>query len=136
MLIPRSGYQTRQVLLFVPPEGFPQKCCFFIHGSLTTSINSASTKFLGQIVGKSLSTSKRLINKMLTTTINQNLSSIDTSPIRGDFKVWIYRNYLAPSLFYHLAVNNVSFTNQEITIKSTVIPHNNTLLNYNVFEKK
>ena len=88
-------------------KGSPKKRCFSIHGSLTTSITSASTKFLGQIVGKSLSTSKRLTNKMLTTTINQALSSIDTSPIRGDFKIWIYRNYLAPSLFFHLAVNNV-----------------------------
>ena len=81
---------------------------FSIHGSSTTSITSVQMKFLGQIDGESLSTSKRLTAKMLASTLDPTLSRIDISPIRGDFKVWMYQNFLTSSLLFHLAVNNVS----------------------------
>ena len=30
---------------------------------------------------------------------------VDQRPLRGEYKVWIYKNYLAPSLFFHIAVD-------------------------------
>ena len=77
------------------------------------------TKFLGQIVGELLSTSKRQTAKMLASTLDQALSRIDISPMRGDFKVWIYQNFLTPSLFFHLAINNVSSQIKKLQSKVT-----------------
>ena len=38
------------------------------------------------------------------------MEKIDAKHIRGEFKVWIYHHYLAPSFHYFLAVNQTSTT--------------------------
>ena len=42
------------------------------------------------------------------------LKKIDERPIRGEYKVWIYKHYVATSVFFLLAVDAIS----ESTIKS------------------
>ena len=39
-----------------------------------------------------------------------SLTHLDRAPIRGEYKIWIYRRYLVPSLHYKLAVNVVAKT--------------------------
>ena len=74
-------------------------------GSLTKCIKSNPTKFLGQIVSMSNNTTCQLSASALSSTINDSLQRINNSPIRGDYKIWIYRNYLVPSIFFQLSVN-------------------------------
>ena len=47
-------------------------------------------------------------NKKLTKKLYDTLSVIDSRPIRGEFKVWIYKSYLAPSIQFHLSVDKIS----------------------------
>ena len=89
-------------------KGKPGPICFSIHGGSTRSISNSATKFLGQIIGASASSSKKQSIKMLTIKLEECLSRLDTSLIRGDYRVWIYRNFVVPSLFFHLSVNSFS----------------------------
>ena len=41
---------------------------------------------------------------------SSSLAHLDHAPIRGEYKIWIYRRYLVPSLHYKLAVNAVTKT--------------------------
>ena len=99
----------------------PDKCVSFVFdGSSMKSSSSFSlssgqsipihvkpTKILGQTIGKDPSTtrsaafSKLFINALL---------NINSWPIRGEYKAWILKHYLAPSLFFHLAVDKFSTT--------------------------
>ena len=45
--------------------------------------------------------------------VKEALRLINQRPVRGEYKVWIYKNYLAPSLFFLLAVDAIP----ESTIK-------------------
>ena len=33
------------------------------------------------------------------------LSNLNKCPVRGEYKVWVYHHYIAPSFHFHLAVN-------------------------------
>jgi len=35
------------------------------------------------------------------------MERLDAIPIRGDCKIWIYRYYVIPAIFFQLAVNNI-----------------------------
>ena len=74
-----------------------------------TPISKAGTKFLGKYIA--------CIPKSIATLCNDSISSkssygkkIDAKHIRGEFKVWMYHHYLAPSFHYFLAVNQTSTT--------------------------
>lgn len=84
--------------------GRPTSLTFSIQGGSTCIISNPS-KFLGQIVGASSQATKKLSAKMLSSMLDKSLINIDDCPIHGDFKVWVYRNFLVPSLFFHLSVN-------------------------------
>lgn len=36
------------------------------------------------------------------------MCAIDSRPIRGEYKAWIYKSYLAPSIQFHLSVDKIS----------------------------
>ena len=38
----------------------------------------------------------------------RQLNNLDQSPIRREFKLWIYKRYMVPSFHFHLAVNNIT----------------------------
>ena len=58
--------------------------------------------------------------KRFATKVYSALDKIDRLPIRGEFKVWIYKSYLVPSLTFNLAVDVISApTIKKIQSKAT-----------------
>ena len=67
---------------------------------------SNPTKFVGEIVAISKRVTGQLTAKLLSSIVEQGLQKIN-SAIPGDYKSWMYKNYLVPSTFFHLAVNTL-----------------------------
>lgn len=65
----------------------------------TTNISIAPTKFLGETLGITPTLTKRLSSKKLCSKIYDLLTKIDERPIRGEYKVWIYKCYLIPFVY-------------------------------------
>ena len=112
----------------------PDKCtsyCYDGHRSLprttfsliegnTTNISTAPTKFLGKTIGITHTQTKRLSAKKLSNKIYEVLRLIDARPIRGEYKVWIYKSYLIPSILFNLTVDRISLaTSMKIQTKIT-----------------
>ena len=74
----------------------------------TAPIQTKPTKILGQMIGKDATTTRSAASTKLKSRFLTALSNIDSRPIRGEYKAWILKNYLAPSMFFHLAVDKVS----------------------------
>ena len=77
---------------------------------VTRSITEGGTKFLGKLIGVSLSATKRSANKRMVGRITELLSATDTLRIRGEYRLWIYRNYILSLLRFHLSVDAVTPT--------------------------
>ena len=112
----------------------PDKCvsyCFDGHKSLprlsfslieghTTNISVGPTKFLGETLGITPTQSKRLSSKKLSSKVFEALERINERPIRGEYKVWIYKSYLIPSVSFNLTVDRISLaTSKKIQTKIT-----------------
>ena len=54
-------------------------------------------------IGSQKASAKKLEDKLLSAVKN-----IDNRTIRGEFKIWILKNYLAPSLYFQLIVDLIS----------------------------
>ena len=76
----------------------------------TTPISKADTKFLGRYIACTPKSTTTLYNDSISSKFKEAIEKIDTKHIRGEFKVWIYHHYLAPSFHYFLAVNQTSTT--------------------------
>jgi len=71
----------------------------------TRNISTNPTKFLGHTLchtqpATSKESGKRFMNSFL-----EKLSSLDASPIRGEYKLWILRRFLIPSFHFVLSVD-------------------------------
>jgi len=64
----------------------------------TRSISEGGTKFLGKSLEVSLSATKAAANKKLMDTLSHLLSAVDMLPICGEYKLWLYRNYIVSLL--------------------------------------
>ena len=58
--------------------------------------------------GDSLSATKTAANKKMTDTLSRLLSAVDMLPIRGEYKLWFYRNYIVSLLRFHLSVDAIT----------------------------
>jgi hypothetical protein len=85
----------------------PRMYFSLINGN-TSNISTAPTKFLGETIGITLNTSKRLSAKKLSSKLFEIVNKIDIRPIRGEYKVWIYKCYLIPSVLFNLTVDKIS----------------------------
>ena len=100
----------------------PEKCVSFVydgkvidktstlplsHGS-TRNISEAPWKVLGHILAVSPTGSRRASAKRLERKLLSAVKNIDDRPIRGEYKIWILKNYLAPSLHFLLMVDLIS----------------------------
>ena len=65
-----------------------------LSSGFTKSITEGGTKFLGKLLEVSLSATKTAANKKMTDTLSRLLSAVDMLPIRGEYKLWLYRNYI------------------------------------------
>jgi len=88
-----------------------QKICsgttFKFQQGSTKNITSAPSKFLGQTLGANSRSTRSLSSKKITEKVYSALYQIDQRPIRGEYKAWIYKFYLVPSLFFNLAVDHI-----------------------------
>ena len=84
---------------------------FVLHNNNTTkSIKDAPSKFLGQTIASSNSAARLISSKRLSKDLTDSMERLDAIPIRGDYKIWIYRYYVIPAIFFQLAVNNITAT--------------------------
>ena len=56
----------------------------------------------------SLSAIKSIANKKMTSLLTDLLTATDSLPIRGEYKLWIYRNYILSLLRFHLCVDAIT----------------------------
>uniref|UniRef100_A0A1X7UX59 Reverse transcriptase domain-containing protein n=1 Tax=Amphimedon queenslandica TaxID=400682 RepID=A0A1X7UX59_AMPQE len=81
---------------------------FNLNDGKTRNISSGPTKFLGETIGLTPTLSKRAATKKITKKLYDALCAIDSRPIRGEYKAWIYKSYLAPAIQFHLSVDKIS----------------------------
>ena len=74
----------------------------------TRSISEGATKFLGATIATSRQSIASTAKKQLEEKFSLALKSIDSRPIRGEYKVWIFRNYVVPSSRFLLTVDPIS----------------------------
>ena len=86
----------------------------------TSNISTAPTKFSGETLGITPTMTKRFTGKKLCSKIYDLLTKINERPIRGEYKVWIYKCYLIPSVLFNLTVDKISpATSKKIQYKIT-----------------
>ena len=61
-------------------------------------------------MGKDVKTTRSAAFSKLKASFSTALSNIDSCTISGEYKAWILKHYLAPSLFFHFAVNKYHAT--------------------------
>ncbi|XP_065884075.1 uncharacterized protein [Dysidea avara] len=86
----------------VAPRGLP------LSKGTTRPITEGQTKFLGKLIDVSLSATKKAAGKRMISHLTDLLSASDSLPIRGEYKLWIYRNYILSLTRFHLCVDAVS----------------------------
>ena len=71
------------------------------------SIHAAPTKFLGKYIAHNRLATKQAASFRLLRTISDALSEIDRCLIRGEYKSWILKHTLAPSVHYYLSIHDI-----------------------------
>ena len=79
-----------------------------VGGGTTSNIKEKCTTFLGSIFASNAKARKKACNDKFAQEFTVRLKRLDSAPIRGEYKVWIYRRYVVPSLHYELSVNGTS----------------------------
>ena len=74
----------------------------------TRPITEGQTKYLGKLFDVSLSATKKAASKRLINRLTDLLTATNSLPIRGEYKLWIYRKYIISLLRFHLCVDAVS----------------------------
>ena len=91
-------------------KGKPKKKSFELLEGNTRPISEAPTKFLGKVLGQNKRETLKYSSNHLKEKLLKTIQSINQRPIRGEMKVWLLKNYVMPSLHFHLAVNQVKQT--------------------------
>ena len=81
---------------------------FSLSAGSTAFIQKKPTKVLDQTLGEDILSSKKAASKKLSIRFRNTLASIDSEPIRGEFKVWLLKHYVAPSMLFLFAVDKFS----------------------------
>ena len=55
-----------------------------------------------------MSATKATANKKMIDLLSQLLSATDLLPIRGEYKLWLYRNYVVSLLRFYLSVDAIT----------------------------
>ena len=76
----------------------------------TRNISSGPTRFLGQTQSYSSFTTAREAGKHFSDELERQLNNLDSSLIRGEYKLWIYKRCLTPSFNFCLAVDAIPET--------------------------
>ena len=85
-------------------------------------ISEGGTNFLGKLVDVSLSATKAVANRKV---FSELLSSTDSLPIRGEYKLWIYRNYISvvpvPACYFSSSSRIINLWNYSSSSSSRTI---------------
>ena len=73
----------------------------------TRDIRSAPTKFLGGFIAHNRKTARLAASDHLSTTITSALRKLEKSPIRGEYKIWVLKHYVGPSVNFFLAIDDI-----------------------------
>ena len=63
-------------------------------GMTISIIEGHTMKLLGKIIDVPLSATKKAASKSMVCRLTDLLTATDSLPIRGEYKLWIYRNYI------------------------------------------
>ena len=74
----------------------------------TQSLKSKPTKFLGKMIGFARRETQKASLSNIKSILLPALKRISDANVRGEYKVWVYQNYLMPSLNFHLTVSDIS----------------------------
>ena len=86
----------------IVPKGLP------LSKGTTSSITEGQTKFLGKLIDVSLSATKKAAARRMIRLLTDLLTASDSLPICGEYKLWIYRNYILSLIRFYLCVDAVS----------------------------
>ena len=101
----------------------PLKCVSYSFGGNTTSkdiafrmgdlgatqnLVSKPTKFLGKMIGHTQRETRKASISKVKSILLPALKRISEANVRGEYKVWVYNNYLMPSLDFYVAVGEFS----------------------------
>lgn len=64
------------------------------------NIAEGTSSILGHVIGSSTSKSRAASAKKLEFKLMSAIKWIDERPIRGEYKIWVLKNYIAPSTSY------------------------------------
>ena len=70
-------------------RGKPISKAFSIHQGSTTSITKSTTKYLGEFIGATATSEKKVSAKMLRGKLEGCLLRLEESKVRGDYKIWL-----------------------------------------------
>jgi len=79
-----------------------------LSGGITRSIAEGGTKCLGKLLEVSISATKTAANKKMCCLLFHFLSATDLLLIRGEYKLWLYCNYIVSLLCFNLSVDAVT----------------------------
>ena len=74
----------------------------------TTNVAHKPTKFLGKILGHNLPTTRKAATDKLNNLLLSQVLSLNSSPIRGEYKVYILHHFILRNAQFYLAVDNFS----------------------------
>ena len=83
---------------------------FKLRNGRTINISTGPARFLGQTQSYSPFTTVRETGKHFSREFERLLNNVDSSLIDGEYKLWIFKQYLAPSFNFSLAVDAISET--------------------------
>ena len=84
-----------------------KRTTFYLGDGKTRNIASGPTRFLGQTLCHTPLSTAQEAGKRLSSEFSRQLNNLDQSPIRGEFKLWIYRRFMVSCFHYHLAVDTI-----------------------------
>ena len=80
---------------------------FKVGCGMTRNMSSGPTKFLGQTQAVSATSTSCEAGKKFISSFQQELDNLDQTSVRGEYKLWIYKRYLAPSYHCVMAVDPI-----------------------------
>ena len=89
-------------------------------GNIVNICSINCTKFLGKTIGVPLSVTCKLASAIMKQQILTYLQRIDDCTIKGEYKVWILKNFVTSVLHFHTAVERLSLTSIQASQSSMV----------------
>ena len=81
---------------------------FYIGENRVPSIKDEDQKFLGKLLFFSNKSTETF--KLLESTLKEGMELIDSSSVRNEYKLWIYKEYLLPSKRFLMTVHTLTST--------------------------